>query len=198
MTDRDIDSYKKQLRCQMRLQRQVLSASWRRYAAQNIAKQADNLLKRGQRIAVYRAYGSELDLLPLIKRALLKKVQLYLPQVPKWGRQLQFVPYSAKQLLLHPFAKSVQRIYPFKRARQLDILFVPLLAVDHQGYRLGQGGGFYDASLKFRQFHRLAQKPIVIGVSFTCQCIQHVPHTNWDIPLDGLITELKVTWFTTI
>ena len=67
-----------------------------------------------------------------------------------------------------------------------DVLIVPLLAFDRQGYRLGYGGGFYDRTLaKLR-----ALKPITaIGVGFAAQAVEHVPHDELDQPVDFVMTE---------
>lgn len=46
---------------------------------------------------------------------------------------------------------------------QADVVLVPALAVDHRGHRLGQGGGYYDASLGRLVQGRLAQGRPVQG-----------------------------------
>jgi 5-formyltetrahydrofolate cyclo-ligase len=67
-----------------------------------------------------------------------------------------------------------------------DVLLVPLLAFDKAGYRLGYGGGFYDATLaKLR-----AKKPIIaIGVAYADQEVADVPHEAHDMKLDYVMTE---------
>lgn len=67
-----------------------------------------------------------------------------------------------------------------------DVLFVPLLAFDQQGYRLGYGGGFYDRTLaKLR-----AIKPVVaIGTAYSGQQVDEVPRGEFDAPLDWILTE---------
>ena len=67
-----------------------------------------------------------------------------------------------------------------------DVLLVPLLAFDLQGYRLGYGGGFYDRTLdKLR-----ALKPVTaIGIGFAAQQVETVPHDHLDQRLDYVMTE---------
>jgi 5-formyltetrahydrofolate cyclo-ligase len=76
------------------------------------------------------------------------------------------------------------------RARQLDLLFVPLIGFDDAGYRIGMGGGFYDASLAYLRRHHAWRKPYLVGVAFECQHIAgKLPHDAWDVPLDAVLTE---------
>jgi hypothetical protein len=64
-----------------------------------------------------------------------------------------------------------------------------LLAVDEEGYRMGQGGGFYDSSLAFRQRPRRYGKPLLVGWPMIASGWQQVPREAWDVQLDYLLTE---------
>ena len=67
-----------------------------------------------------------------------------------------------------------------------DVLLVPLLAYDRTGYRLGYGGGFYDRTLAhLRQRKRIT----AIGVGYSGQELEAVPHGAMDEPLDYVLTE---------
>ena len=70
-----------------------------------------------------------------------------------------------------------------------DVLLVPLLAFDKAGYRLGYGGGFYDATLAAL---RAKKKIIAIGVGFSDQEVPQVPHEKHDMKLDYVMTELEM------
>ena len=69
------------------------------------------------------------------------------------------------------------------------LLFVPLLGIDADGYRMGQGGGFYDSTLAFRRRHPHYGKPLLVGVAYDCQRVARVPREPWDVRLDYLLTE---------
>jgi len=68
-------------------------------------------------------------------------------------------------------------------ATKLDVVFVPLLAFDRKGHRVGYGKGFYDRFLA-------ACRPDVIkvGLSFFEAETQEIPHNDTDIPLDYCVT----------
>ena len=67
-----------------------------------------------------------------------------------------------------------------------DVLLVPLLAFDAEGFRLGYGGGFYD-----RTIERLRSiKPVVtIGVAYAAQQVDKVVRGEHDERLDWILTE---------
>ena len=73
-----------------------------------------------------------------------------------------------------------------------QVLIVPLLAYDARGYRLGYGGGFYDRTLAGLR----ARGPVVaLGFGFGAQQVDDVPIDRFDQRLDGVVTEVGVTWF---
>ena len=74
-----------------------------------------------------------------------------------------------------------------------NIVFVPCLAFDDCGFRLGYGGGFYDRT--FSQFKRNKIKFISIGYAFEGQKVSKVPKDKFDIKLDYVITEKQIYSF---
>ena len=69
-----------------------------------------------------------------------------------------------------------------------DMLLVPLLAFDAEGYRLGYGGGYFDRTLGGL---RERGAPVAVGAAFAGQQVDHVPHDRYDQPLDWIVTEEK-------
>jgi 5-formyltetrahydrofolate cyclo-ligase len=63
---------------------------------------------------------------------------------------------------------------------------IPIVGIDREGYRLGQAGGYYDATLSAMKY-RLQVK--TIGVGFACQLVDRLPHEAHDVPLDGFVSE---------
>jgi 5-formyltetrahydrofolate cyclo-ligase len=67
-----------------------------------------------------------------------------------------------------------------------DVLLVPLLAFDREGFRLGYGGGFYDRTLEKLR----AQKNVTaIGIAYAGQEMDEVPRDAYDQRLDWIMTE---------
>ena len=66
---------------------------------------------------------------------------------------------------------------------------MPLLAVDMGGRRLGQGGGYYDRTVK--ALHADGRRPRLVGVCFEAQIVARVPAGPDDALLDWLLTEQR-------
>lgn len=68
-------------------------------------------------------------------------------------------------------------------------LLIPMLAFDAKGWRLGYGGGYYDRTLSLL---RARNQILAVGIAFSDQEIEMVPHEETDQPLDMVVTECGV------
>jgi 5-formyltetrahydrofolate cyclo-ligase len=68
-------------------------------------------------------------------------------------------------------------------ADQLDMVFVPLIAFDEQGYRAGYGKGFYDRFLA-----TCRPDCIKVGFSYFAAVDRLEDRHQFDVPLDLCIT----------
>lgn len=185
---------KSELRKSLRQRRAAIGRTERRRAAAGLTRNAlrHGLLARYQRIGIYLAHGAEISTLPLINRALTLKRACYLPMLSFGrGRMLWFNRLQAGQSWVAnrygiPENTTTQQVH----ARQLDLLFMPLVGFDDCGNRIGMGGGFYDTTLAYLQRRVAWRKPYLVGVAFECQRINgELPHDPWDVPLDAVLTE---------
>jgi 5-formyltetrahydrofolate cyclo-ligase len=78
------------------------------------------------------------------------------------------------------------------RARELDLILLPLVAFDESGQRLGMGGGFFDRSLAFLAWRQHWRKPHLIGLAYDFQKVAALPREPWDVPLDAVVTDQNV------
>lgn len=190
---------KHELRRHLRKNRNAIPAAERRQAAEHLMQIAlqEKLFSRRQHIGFYIAFEAEMDLMPLLNAALWREKTAYLPVVPqRFQRQLKFSKLTPKpNWYLNRFGIREHWSPRHVRARQLDLLFVPLVGFDEYGYRLGMGGGFYDASLAYLKRRRGWRKPYLVGVGYECQKVDKVPHDPWDVPLDAVITEQRLYRF---
>lgn len=67
------------------------------------------------------------------------------------------------------------------------VLFVPLLAFDRRGHRLGYGAGYYDRTLA--GLRAAGGAVLAVGIGFAGQEVDAVPHGPYDQPLDWIVTE---------
>ena len=73
--------------------------------------------------------------------------------------------------------------------RDLDLVLVPLVAVDLNGNRIGHGAGFYDKTFSFL---KLETGPQLIGLAHEFQILPSIDPEPWDVPLNLLVTENEV------
>lgn len=192
---------KSALRRELLARRRALPWFVRRQAALTLVKQFlhTNWLLRYHRIGLFVSSGSEIDTLPLINALLAVGKQVFLPQIPRERhlRQLWFAR-------LHAQAGWTQNRHGIPeltrthavRARDLDLLLMPLAGFDRAGNRLGMGGGYYDASLAYLHTRQVWRTPRTVGLAFACQeSMSFLPVDVWDVPLVAILTERGVRYF---
>jgi 5-formyltetrahydrofolate cyclo-ligase len=204
----EVPTGKAALRKQLRARRAAVTPAQRIAAGRQLARLAlrHSLLARRRRIGFYMPSKNEIDILPLLRAALRIGAACYLPVVPRRAlvsagrRTLWFTRLVGKAQSLdqshagwssnrYDIPEYLPRGARRVRARQLDILFMPLLGFDRQGWRIGMGGGYYDASLVHLKLRKHWRRPHLIGVAFSVQEVVHAPNDPWDVPLDGILTE---------
>ncbi|MDA8129560.1 MAG: 5-formyltetrahydrofolate cyclo-ligase [Betaproteobacteria bacterium] len=180
------------LRRQLKAARNAHKPAARRQAARAALRLAlrHGLLLRSQRIGFYLAQGGEFDVHPLLDQALAMQRACYLPVLPRRGRVMRFGRMdSTTRMKANRYGIPEPLDAKPLRARQLDLLLMPLVGFDKHGYRLGMGGGYYDATLAFMRHRRLWRKPLLVGIAYECQRVDALPHDPWDMPLDAVLTE---------
>ena len=179
------------LRRELRRARAQMGHQGRLAAGQTVNRLLKRYIKKGRKIGVYWPMGSELRLDGFVRAAQKRGAKLYLPYIEPRSRRMWFTPYPAdgvKQERKRGRAKlNVPQFAGRKiRVHGLSLLLVPIVGIDLEGYRLGQAGGYYDATLSAMKY-RLQAK--TIGVGFSCQLVDRLPHEAHDVPLDGFVSE---------
>jgi 5-formyltetrahydrofolate cyclo-ligase len=151
------------------------------------------LLRPHLRVAFYIPFGGEADPTELMRRARLLHCALFLPVIADFRRnRMRFVPFHASDELVtnrygigEPIG-SLQRAVP---VRTLDLIFLPLVAFDTYGSRIGSGAGFYDRCLAHLHRNRRWRRPKLVGLAYDFQRIDRIATQPWDVPLDAVLTE---------
>ncbi len=139
-------------------------------------------------VSAFFPYQSEIDTRPLLGKLAGEGWTSALPIVVAKGEPLIFRRW-------YPGEPTVPGRWdipiPSDRAPLVvpDVLLVPMLAFDRNGYRLGYGGGFYDRTIAGL---RGEKKIIAIGVAYSGQEVDSVPRDAHDQPLDFVMTEREV------
>lgn len=195
------------LRKQLRLQRQSLSSTQQQKHAKRaqshlkhfLASTALSLSKKNLNIAFFLAQDGELST-DLAIQSLWQSTphKLFLPILktnPKG--YMAFAHYTAttpmkknKFSILEPDISQSKWL----SGQELDIVITPLVGFDASGNRMGMGGGYYDRTFQFKQ-QSSKIPPLLIGWAHSCQKVEQLIVNSWDIPLNGIITEMGFTEF---
>src|SRR5580704_8073309 len=184
-----IEAAKAELRVAAQMLRDALSAEERKAAAEAIAARKFPLaMVPGAIVSGFMPLKSEINPLPLLQKLHEAGARLALPAIAGRGKPLimrawEFGgPLDRGQWGIREPKADAPEAEP-------DILLVPLLAFDREGFRIGYGAGYYDMTI-----HRLrALKPVTaVGIAFAAQEVPKIPTTPRDERLDLVLTEREV------
>ncbi len=175
---------KSHLRKEARFQRDRLSPD--RSSAQAAAKLflAHISFSAEAVVAGYWPVGREFDDRPILKAVLATGGKVCLPVADKEDRAMRFALWDGEEALVK---SNFGTLAPASHIWiEPDIVIVPFLAFDPNGYRLGQGGGHYDATLADLRSRR---KILAVGVGYAEQGVLfNLPREPHDQRLDMVIT----------
>lgn len=136
-------------------------------------------------ISGFIPYKSEITTVPLLNRLRRDGWRTALPVVIAQGQPLVFRLWQPGEPLV-PGVWDIPIPPESAEAVDPDVLLVPGLTYDRQGYRLGYGGGFYDRTLEKL---RVIKTVTAIGVAYQAQLVDQVPLGEHDAPLDYIMTD---------
>lgn len=192
-------SAKAALRKTMALRRDELSEEERAKRSKQACAFAADVMDRLhlQSMMIYVPFRSELDSRPLIEWAWKQGIQVIVPRSLTQDRSMELYKLQAWDELVSG-AYGISEPDPLRSQKWShpgpDIVWVPGLAFDRMGGRLGYGGGYYDRlSDRLNQGAqadaRRIKKPLWVGIGYEVQVLEQVPMEEHDRVLDGLVTE---------
>jgi 5-formyltetrahydrofolate cyclo-ligase len=182
---------KSSLRSELLAARRALPLAARVCAARAVAGFISQTywLGPGKRIGVYASMAHELGTAPLIDLALARGCEVFLPRITSLrSRSMRFVRFNERGRL-HALGMLEPHGDQILGARFLDTIFVPAVALDRRGARLGHGIGFYDRTLAFRGLRNHWRGPRLVGLAYSFQVVPQVPVTATDVFMDSIVTD---------
>jgi 5-formyltetrahydrofolate cyclo-ligase len=192
MASPDPSSEKSALRRQARARRDAVPADVRAAAAHTAAERVDAhifaMLPRGAAIGLYASMRSELSSAPLAAAAAARGLVVAYPRTSSDHTMVfhRVDPDDAAALAAGRF--GIPEPSPHAAVVALDelrVIVVPALLFDRAGYRLGWGGGWYDATLP--------RTPAVrVGFALEQQLVDELPRAPHDEPVHVIATEVEI------
>lgn len=134
-------------------------------------------------IGSYSPIQREINIEPIELK--LPKANFYLPKVMDLKSRL--LVWGERPL--EPGFKGILEPIEIKKDVTLDMVLVPCVGFNNQGYRLGYGGGFYDSYL-----NRLESRPHIVGIAYNFSRSTFKAESH-DHRLDAVVTESGITIF---
>ncbi|WP_456433633.1 5-formyltetrahydrofolate cyclo-ligase [Thermosulfuriphilus sp.] len=178
---------KKDLRKRFLEVRGGLSPEVRALASRKITESVLNwpLFRSVQVVLLYASFRDEVDTWGLFGEVLRLGKCVLLPRTFPTERRLRLYKIEDPERDLAPGYAGILEPHPgLSEADQApELIFVPGVAFDCHGGRLGYGGGYYDRLL---MDYPLA---IRVGLAFSVQVVERLPLEEHDQLVDFLVTE---------
>lgn len=127
----------------------------------------------------------EVDTAPIIDLAWKEGKKVVVPKcTPKESRLdfHQLTSYDQLETVYFGLQEPVPTLCPVSEPNSIDLMLVPGLIFDLEGYRIGYGGGYYD-----RYLATYANETVALATE--AQVVSSVPHEEYDVPVRNLVTE---------
>jgi len=140
-------------------------------------------------VALYSPIENEVDTAAILADALERKKQVLYPRIGDEDRPCFFEISSPRELCPGRFGILEPAGAKYASLALLEnlIIFVPGVAFDLRGHRLGRGGGWYDRLLK-----SLKSQALFVGLAYEFQLVERVATAKWDQDVHYVITEERV------
>lgn len=168
--------------------RDALTSEERTRLSQRIVDAAARWIQREGfgSVMLYLNMRSEVETIGLLEGLLNSGTQVCAPVVDT--EQLELVPRRIQsprtELVRHPYGMlEPSEACPIFPTEYLQLIVVPGIAFDRNGYRLGYGKGFYD------RFLTKCPHAVAIGLAYEIQLVEDTFPQTWDVPVQHIFTE---------
>ncbi len=141
-------------------------------------------------VMFYLTYGSEVITDLMIKEVLADGKEVAVPVIQSPGDGIMTAVKITK------LEDCYEKVYGIRQPEfnendvvtkeDIDLIFVPGIVFDLNGYRIGYGKGYYDRWLEGTDILKR------IGLAFDVQLIDKIPNGQYDLPVSKILTEKRV------
>ncbi len=144
------------------------------------------IFDRSRRVAIYASFRGEVETWLIFEEGLRERKEMLLPIVREGG--IDFALATNREELgpgRYGILVPPQEPERFRAPEEIDLILVPAVAFDMEGYRLGYGAGYYDQAL-------IKMRGKKVGLAFDFQILDKLPSTPSDARVDMIITETRM------
>ena len=146
-------------------------------------------VQTAESLFIFYPLEGEVNLLPLADYAKENGKSIAFPICEDKGGNMRFCEVSSlDELETGSFGIKEPSSDSPEKLPQNTVIFLPALSVDKKGYRLGYGKGYYDRYLA----KHAELKPFLVGVIYDELLLDELPHDEYDIPCDAVVSESGV------
>jgi 5-formyltetrahydrofolate cyclo-ligase len=182
----NVNAWRRQQRAHLIARRLALSAEERRTADRRVAELLAGgfPMLEGLTIGFYWPFNGEVDPRLAVHRLRNRGARTALPVVVQRRAPLEFRSWA-------PGTATLPGVFglpvPQSAAVIPDVLLMPPVGFDREGYRLGYGGGYFDRTLAV-----LHPQPLKIGLAREMSRMETIRPQPHDVPMDFVITEAAI------
>lgn len=141
-------------------------------------------------VMFYLSYGSEVVTDMMINKFLSDGKEVAVPVIQNPGDGIMTA------VKINKLEDCIDKVYGIRQpefdendvvsGKEIDLIFVPGIVFDTNGYRIGYGKGYYDRWLKGTDISKR------VGIAFEVQLIEKIPNGKYDLPVGRILTENRV------
>ncbi len=143
-----------------------------------------------ENVSLFNAFKGEPDLTRLRDILIKKNVKCFYPIT--LTNEIIMSPYfsdsgekqfSTGRLGIREPVMDIDEFY------KMEVVFIPGIAFDITGNRIGFGKGYYD---RYLSKYPKKQRPYTIALIYDFQLLDNIPSQNHDIPVNFIVTEKRI------
>ena len=145
--------------------------------------------RKATTILFYVSYGSEVNTHDMIKERLSDEKKVVVPRTDRLHKRIVLSELSnwknlayGEYNILEPKKEFFQEVL----IDSIDLMFIPGIAFDVRGNRIGHGKGYYDRLLK------IPHNATRFGLAFELQIVDNIPAESHDVKVNKIVTEKRV------